>query len=60
MYSNRDVRFEWVWTDWLGLLALIIAISFVVTVAAALIEGISPLKILRHVSGLLSMPFKRK
>jgi uncharacterized membrane protein len=58
--SPSGASVEWYWTDWLGLIALLIAIAFVLTVIVALLKGAEPLKVLRQVSGMLSVVYRRK
>jgi hypothetical protein len=38
--------FEWSWTDWLGVVAVLIGIAFLLTVIVALVRGESPLAVL--------------
>jgi hypothetical protein len=52
--------FDWSWTDWLGLVALLIAIAFVITVLVALCRRTDPLKLLQHMKDILLSAFKHK
>jgi ABC-type phosphate/phosphonate transport system permease subunit len=58
--GSRVVHFEWMWTDWLGLMMFLLSIAFMAAVIAAIIRGVPPLKILSEVGGLLSLGLKRK
>jgi hypothetical protein len=60
MMSWQAGNFYWAWYDWLGLVALLIATAFFVTVIAALRQGVSPLKLLASISKPLLAIFKIK
>ena len=51
---------SWDWTDWLGLVAVIIGIGYLITIMAAIREGESPLKILSQTGKIISLIFHRK
>jgi hypothetical protein len=44
---------EWGWTDWLGLIGLLLAAAFVATVVVALVRGTSPLALLDRTGAAL-------
>jgi hypothetical protein len=52
--------FEWSWSDWLGLIGLLIAISFVVVVIAAIWVGESPTKLLQQIRQTLALILRRR
>jgi uncharacterized membrane protein len=50
---------DWGWTDWIGLVALLLGIAVLLTVIVALIRRESPLKILRQICMPLTYLVKR-
>jgi hypothetical protein len=50
---------DWGWTDWIGLVALLLAAALLLTVIVALVRGESPLKILRQICIPLTSLVKR-
>ena len=50
---------EWYWTDWLGVVAMLIGIAFLLTVIVALVRGESPLAVLKIICGPLATVFGR-
>jgi hypothetical protein len=50
---------DWGWTDWVGLVALLLAAALLLTVIVALVRGESPLKILRQICIPLTSLVKR-
>ena len=51
--------FDWGWTDWLGLLAIMVGAALLCAVLAAIHAG-EPLKVLRQLVGLVATIFRRK
>jgi hypothetical protein len=51
--------FDWGWTDWLGLLGLLVGIAFVLTVIVALIRGEPPLEVLKYIAAPLASIFRK-
>ena len=55
---------EWAWTDWLGLIGLILSLVFVAAVIVALVRGRDPLKIadlaLRGIVGVVKGRFAKQ
>jgi hypothetical protein len=60
----KDGLFEWAWTDWLGLIGLILSLVFVAAVIVALVRGRDPLKIadlaLRGIVGVVKGRFAKQ
>jgi hypothetical protein len=50
---------EWFWTDWLGVVAVLIGLAFLLTVIVALIRGESPLAVLNVICRPLAAIFGR-
>ena len=51
---------DWGWTDWLGLIALLLGIAFVLAVIVALVRGEPALKVLRQICIPLTSIVKRR
>jgi hypothetical protein len=50
---------DWGWTDWLGLVLVLIAICFVITVFVALARGGDPMVMLRYMKDILLGRFNK-
>ena len=48
---------DWGWSDWLGVVAVMIGLAFLLTVIVALLRGESPLAILKTICGPLGAIF---
>jgi len=59
-FDFPKARIDWEWTDWLGLVAVIIAAAFFVTVLAAIRSGTPPLKILNQIGIVLRDIVRKK
>jgi|GEM_PF-3656143 len=53
-------EFMWEWTDWIGLIGLLLAIAFIITVIVALVRRTSPLAILDRTGSVLGALIGRR
>ena len=59
-FGPSKFSFDWGWTDWLGLAAILLVVAFVYAAIKALASKIDPLKVMREIRAALSAVLSHK